>query len=142
MAHSIENLRSEGITSIHGRRLGLDVNGFLVGAKPVREQVTNATSDTTGTNLTNNGIHTVVTTTNDVWTLTDPVPGCRVFIGTASTSTGIHAIVPAAATIVSSNGVAGSSISLTGLGDSISMVGISTSQWMVTAARDGAAVSS
>ncbi len=132
MAFSLEKIRSKILTSIHGRRLGIDPDGFLAGPKPLRKQVTNATSDTTGTNLANHGVHTVVTTTNDVWTLADPVEGVSVKIGTVSTSTGTHAIVPAAATIVSTNGVAGSSISMQGVGAYIEMVGISTAQWLVT----------
>jgi len=132
MAFSLENLRSNILTSIHGRRLGIDHNGFLVGPKPVRHQVTNATSDTTGTAIPNNGFHTVVTTTNDTWTLTDPAPGCEVTLGAGTVSTGIHTISPVAATIISTNGVAGSGIAFDGPGDSISLVGISTAQWMVT----------
>lgn len=132
MATSLEQLRAAVLNSIKGRYLGLDVNSFLVGVKDLRTAVTAATSDTTGTAILNYGTHTVVTTTNDVWTLTDPVPGTRVRIGTASTSTGNHAIVPAAATIISTNGTAGSSITMQGVGAFITLEGISTSQWLVT----------
>ena len=141
MATSLETLRDKILTSIHGRRLGIDPDGFLVGPKPVRRQVSNATSGTTGTAIPNNGFHTVSTTTDDTWTLTDPVPGCKVDIGTVSTSTGTHTVSPVAATVVSTNGVAGSGIALNGLGDVISLIGISTSQWMVTN-NDGCVVSS
>jgi len=134
MAFSLENIRSKILTSIHGRRLGIDPDGFLAGPKPLRQQVTDATvaSAAAGTNLANHGVHTVVTSTNTEWTLTDPIPGVAVRIGTNSTSTGNHAIVPAAATITSTNGVAGSSITLQGIGASIELMGISTAQWLVT----------
>lgn len=132
MAFSLEQIRNQIFTSIHGRRLGLDKDGFLAGPKDIRSPVTNATSDTTGTVLLNHGMHTVATTTNDVWTLQDPVPGVQVRIATSTTSTGNHAIVPAAATIISSNGTAGSSITMTRHGAFIELTGISTSQWIVT----------
>jgi len=133
MATTLANLRAKILTSIHGRRLGLDPDEFLVGQKDIRKVVTNATSDTTGTNILNHGFHTVATTTNDVWALTDPVPGVAVTIATATTSTGNHAIVPAAATIISTNGVAGSSVIMQGIGASVTLMGISTSQWMLSA---------
>lgn len=132
MAFTLQQLRNVILTSIHGRRLGMDPNQFLVGQKGVRVPVANATSDTTGTALVNHGFHTVATTTNDVWTLEDPTPGCEVEIATITTSTGNHAIVPAAATIVSTNGVAGSSITMQGIGAWIKLIGISTAQWAVT----------
>lgn len=132
MAFTLEQIRNQIITSIHGRRLGLDKDGFLAGPKEIRTPVTNATSDTTGTVLLNHGVHTVATTTNDVWTLQDPVPGVCVRIATSTTSTGNHSIVPAAATIISSNGTAGSSITMTRHGAFIELTGISTAQWIVT----------
>lgn len=132
MAISIDTIRNLIVTSIHGRRLGLDVNNFLAGPKDLRKAVTNATSATTATAILNYGVHTVATTTDDGWTLTDPLPGVEVTIGTATTSTGTHAIVPAAATIISTNGTAGSSISMQGVGAFIKLMGISTSQWLVT----------
>lgn len=144
MAKTLEQLRDLIQTSIHGRRLGLDNSGFMVGVKGLRKQVLAATSDTTGTTIPNNGFHTVVTTTDDGWPLEDPVAGCEVEIGTASTSTGTHTITPAAATIISTNGVAGSAIAMQGVGAFIRMVGISTAQWLVTSrggsTTDGATV--
>ncbi len=131
MAFSLDQLRRRILTSIHGRRLGLDHNEFAVGPKGLRVPITDATSDTTGTALPNHGLVSVVTTTDDVWTLTDPLPGCEVTLFTGSSSTGVHAIVPAAATIVSSNGIAGSSISMGGAGASITLAGISTAAWIL-----------
>lgn len=135
MALSIEGLRDKILTSIRGRRLGLDKDDFLVGVKGTRVPVTNATSDTTATALLNHGFQTVVSTTNDTWTLTDPVPGMTTRIAVGSSSTGLHSIVPAAATIISSNGSAGSSIILSGPGAFIELMGASTGQWIVSSIR-------
>jgi len=133
MAKSLESHRSNIQTSIHGRRLGLSQDDVLLGAKGLAGAVTNATSDTTGTALAGYGFHTVSTTTNDVWTLSDPIrAGLEVKIATATTSTGNHAIVPAAATIVSTNGVAGSSIIMQGVGASVTLLSLSTAAWTLS----------
>lgn len=131
MSFSLGQLADLIRTSIHGRRLGLDNNDFLVGPKGLRPPVTDATSDTTGTNLPNHGFVSVISTTDDVWNLGAPIPGCEVTIFCGSSSTGTHAVVPQSATIISSNGVAGSSISMGGAGASITLAGISTAAWML-----------
>jgi len=132
MAKSLESHRSDIRTSIHGRRIGLTHDDYLVGQKEFKRAVTNATSDTTGTNIPNYGFHTVVTTTNDTWTLDDPTPDTEVTIATNSTSTGNHVVLPDNATIVSTNGVAGSSMILQGIGACARLIGISTAQWLLT----------
>lgn len=131
MAFSLAQLRNRMLTSIHGRRFGLDHDEFAVGPKGLRAPITDATSDTTGTNLPNHGMVSLVTTTDDVWRLTDPVPGCEVTLFCGSSSTGTHAVTPAAATIISSNGIAGSSISMAGAGAVVTLVGLSTALWML-----------
>ena len=136
MAFTIDQLRRKVLTSIHGRRIGLDIDGFVVGPKGGRVPVTDATSDTTGTNLPNHGIISVVTTTNDTWTLTDPVPGCEVKLGTGSSSTGTHTISFAAATCVSTNGIASSAIAMQGGGAYVGLVGLSTAAWQISSVKD------
>lgn len=131
MAITLEALRSLALTSIRGRRLGLDHNDYLVGPKDLRKGITNATSDTTGTALLNYGFHTVTTTTNDTWTLASPTPGVPVTLMTGSSSTGTHTITPTNATIVSTNGVAGGSIAMQGAGAHLTLVGLTTGSWGV-----------
>ena len=132
MALSLNTLKNAILTSLHGRRLGLDKDECLVGPKLMKRPVTDATSDTTGTALPNHGVVSVVTTTNDTWTLTDPFVDAEVTLMTGSSSTGIHTINCAAAVIYSTNGVEGSDVILTGAGAGMSLIGISTSQWSVT----------
>lgn len=142
MALTLESIKKKIRTSIHGRRLGLSHDDYLCGPKDTIRPVTNATSATTATALLPYGMHTVVTTTDDTWTLTDPPhAGLEVKIATNSTSTGTHTISPAAATITSTNGVAGSSIVMNGLGDRITLVALSTAEWMAFPS-DATAVSS
>lgn len=126
---TLETLRGKILTSIHGRRFGLGPNGELIGPKCVALGVTEATSDTTGTALPNSGMVSVVTTTNDTWTLTDPYAGAEVTLMTGSSSTGTHTVTCAAAVIYSTNGIAGASVLLAGAGAAMTLYGYSTSQW-------------
>lgn len=131
MAYSLESLRSAIMTSIFGRRLGLDRDENLVGPKLLKRAVTAATSDTTGTALPNHGYCSVVTTTDDTWTLSAPYTGAEVTLMTGSSSTGVHSINTTNATIYSTVGIAGSTVVLTGAGAAITLLGLSTSVWQV-----------
>jgi len=142
MAFSLDTIKSKLLARLHGPRIGLTYDDYLGGFKDRLRPVTNATSSTTATALLPYGMHTVVTTTDDTWTLTDPpYAGLTVSIATNSTSTGTHTISPAAATITSTNGVAGSSIVMNGLGDRITLISISSAAWMAFPS-DATAVSS
>lgn len=140
MAQSMADIIGKMKTSIHGRRFGLDNTGRAMGITGTRKVVTAATSDTTGTALPNHGLVTVHTSTNDTWALTAPEAGCDltiIFTGTTA-STGIATIAPStvtAATIQSCGTSTGGSIKLTGNGASVSLMGLSTSVWAVTATR-------
>lgn len=92
MAFSLETLRNEIVTSVYGRRLGLDSVGRLIGHEGMRIPEVDATSDTTGTAITGYGWTNVDTTTDDTWTLSAPVKGAFKYIYTGSTSTGIRTI--------------------------------------------------
>jgi len=131
MAFTLAQLRNKILTTIHGRRVGLDSDGFLLGVKGTRVPITDATSATTGTALPNHGLVSVVTTTNSGWTLADPVPGCEVELVTGSSSTGTHTVTFAAATAISSYGIASSIISMQGKGAFISLRGLSTATWAI-----------
>ena len=135
MAQSLEDARGKILTSVHGRRLGIDHTERLAGVKGIRRVVTAATSDTTGTVLPNHGICSVVTTTDDSWTLTDPDVGCEVTIVTGSSSTGLHTITCVAATVNSSASSTGPGVVLSGGNAGITLVGLTTALWAVTATR-------
>ena len=127
------------ITSIHGRALGLDVEGALiVNQRPSAR--TAGTSATTATALANNGFVSVVTTTDDTWTLRAPYPNALVTLFTGSSSTGIHSINLGGAVAYSTVGIAGSTVVLTGPGAAITLRGLSTAAWAVVG-RAGSSVS-
>ena len=137
MALTLATIRNGIITSLHGRRLGFDVNDVLVGSKAIKRPITDATSDTTGTDLPNTGIVSVVTTTNDTWALTAPLAGVEVTIMTGSDSTGEHTIAGStaagtAATFQSAESSTGPGIVLQGGNASMTLVGVSTALWRAT----------
>ena len=135
MAQSRDTAKSLIKTSVHGRRLGIDKDECLTGPKAFRHQVTNATSDTTGTTLAPFGLHTVLTTTNDSWQLQAPIPGVQVTIASGTTgtatSTGIHTILPVSGTFQSCESSTGGSIVITGVGAGVTLMGASTGLYHV-----------
>lgn len=133
MGYSINQLRNEIITSIHGRRLGLDTAGRLIGHEDIRIPITDATSDTTGTNIAGYGWTTVDTTTDDTWLLSAPVRGSFKYIYTGSTSTGIRTIKRADATfaIRSSANSTGTTIVAQGGGLMLTLFGVTSAIYAV-----------
>ena len=134
---TLNTLRGQIQTSIHGRRLGLDKDELII-SKGSRHGITAATSDTTGTALPNAGYVTIDSTTGDTYTLTDPVAGCSVTIASISTG-GAIVINPVAATIRSSIGNEGDTITLTGRG-AITLMGETTAMWTPTSILGTSAV--
>lgn len=86
MAISLNTLRSQKQTSIHGRRLALTQDDYLVGPKGYKEPVFELTSASTaqtlaGYGLTMINVTSAVTTGTNTFTLPSPVPGSRMRVG-------------------------------------------------------------
>jgi hypothetical protein len=118
------------LTSIHGRRFGLDQAGAPIFAYKRTGADVRGTSDTTATSLHNNGFVSVVTTTDDTWQLKDPFQGALVTLMTGSSSTGIHSINLTNSVAYSTVGIAGSTVVLTGPGAAITLFGYTTAIWL------------
>lgn len=144
MAISLNTLRSAKQTSIHGRRLALDNNDFIVGPKGLREQVLELTSASTAQTLVNYGLTMInvtsaVTTATNTFTIPVPTPGARVRYGqgvNGTTSTqGSTAIqlsrVSTAFYIESSEGTTGVAVLLP-FGTVVDLVGITTDKYQVS----------
>lgn len=131
MPFSLEEARNQIITSLYGRRLGLDKDNRLIGIKGRREVITEATSNTTATKLPNFGIVTIESSNDTTWVIEDPQIGCEVKIMTGSTSTANHYIQTDNATIKSSFGSTQTQIDFLGGGAGMTLVGLSTSLWGV-----------
>ena len=117
------------MTSIHGRRIGLDSNDALLVKQKLTGTKLAGTSDSTATKLANNGFVTVVTTTNDTWVLSDPEPGCLVTLMTGSSSTGTHSINLGNAVAYSTEGIASTTATLIGMGAALTLYAVSTGIW-------------
>ena len=141
LVNSVEGLRSQIITSIYGRRLGLDNNGSLVGITGYRLPVTgfDSTGATTGFNTTGEttlsayGCSIIGSTASgsQAYTIQAPIPGVRKYIVNPTTATVTIATTAAGAYVVlSTNGaVTGTTISLARGGTNVTLLGITTYAW-------------
>lgn len=145
MAISLNTLRSAKQTSIHGRRLALDVNDFLVGPKGVREAVTELTSGTTDQTLPNYGLTQINatsanTTATNAYFIPNPTPGVSVRYahgvdGTTSTQGSTSVALQRATTafyIESSEGTTNIGVLLP-FGTMVELTGMTTARYKVTA---------
>ena len=143
MAQSLTTLRSKILTSVHGRRLGLDVDETLVGPKGLKVAVQDLTSATTSTVVNNYGNVVVrqtgvgTTGTGGVFLLSNPIPGVDVTLNYAQTSqaatagsTGVAFLRPTTAFYIqSTDGSTGVAVLLT-QGSACTLRGISTDAYM------------
>lgn len=92
MAQLLETLRSNNLTPIFGRRLGLQFDETLAGPKDIKRAVQDLTSASTATTLNNYGIivaritGVATTAAGGVFILSNPIPGVPVDICYANTS--------------------------------------------------------
>jgi hypothetical protein len=142
MAQSLETLRSANITSLFGRRLGLQQDETIAGTKGLKEVVQDLTSASTGTAVNNYGmvvarISGSMTTATANFLLSNPIPGVDVRLCYAQTSqaasagsTGIAFSRPTTAFYIqSTDGSTGVAVLLT-YGSMCTLRGVSTDAYM------------
>ena len=142
MAQSLTTLRNSRVTSVHGRSLGIDKDGYLVGPAAWKDAVQDLTSASTGTTVNNYGkvvarISGSMTTATANFLLSNPIPGVDVELMYAQTSqaatagsTGIAFSRPTTAFYIqSSDGSTGVAVLLT-YGSACTLRGISTDAYM------------
>jgi len=144
---SLNGLRGQIITSVHGRRLGLDVDGFLVGHLGERQTVAGVSSagstivsTSVATALTNYGVSLVGASAASGTTgyiMTSPTPGCEkilfvpttgyavVTLTTDSTGAGAGAMLCSTASVTSTYQV----ITFAGKGGFVRLIGLTTGLW-------------
>lgn len=153
MAISLNTLRSQKQTSIHGRRLALTYDDFLVGPKDMRNPVFELTSVATTQALSDHGLTMInvtsaVTTGTNAYTIPTPVPGQKVRYGqgvrgTTSTQGSTAILLSRVNTnfnIRASEGTTGVGILLP-FGTMVELTGITTDAYQVTARSGLMAVS-
>jgi hypothetical protein len=138
MAQSLDTLRNSRVLSIHGRRLGIDKDEFLVGPKPLKELVEDLTTASTGTTVANHGVARVLTSGSTQgpvqYVLEAPAPGVRKTLLLGSSSTGSHQFLstPNGASIRNSSaGTTSSLVNLLSPGAAVVLIGVTTAQWQV-----------
>lgn len=133
MALSLEQLRNQIITSLFGRRHGIDKDEFVVGPKDMRVAIEDI-STTAATSAINYG-HTRVLTSGSsqtgVYTLQAPVVGVRKSFSLQSTSTGTMQFTATNAAFYSASGSSVAVISLISQGAFIDLIGVTTAFWQV-----------
>lgn len=122
---------------VYGRRLGLgkearQIYEMLAGPVGLVKQIEDITT-TAATSAAPHG-HTQVLTSGStqlgLYTLQSPIPGIRKTLSLNSTSTGNQQFQLTNATLITATGATGSTmINLKGLGATIELLGLSTSQW-------------
>jgi hypothetical protein len=137
---TLENLRNSILTSIYGRRLGLDANECLVGPKALTQAVvTSLTSDSSGSTINAYGITAINATTLStmVLNLPNPIPGVGLTViqgygQNASTvvSSATYLKCQSSQTINSSLGST-YAIVLVSSRAAVELVGLTTAQWQL-----------
>ena len=147
MALTLETIRRTVLTSLFGRRLGLDKDEFLVGHKDQRSVIQDLTSATTATAVLNYGISRVMTsgsTSLSQFILDPPAVGVSKWLilgGTAGSSStgnqqfflsGVSGSTAVGSLVFSaSQGTSSPWINLRGPSAYVKLKGVSTAQWMV-----------
>lgn len=140
MAQSLETLRSNNITTLFGRRLGLQFDETLAGAKEMKLAIEDIQT-TVATTALAYGITRVLTSGSSQGptqhNLPAPIPGVRKYILMDSTSTGSQQFLstPNGASILcASDGTTKSLLNFLGQGGAVSLVGLTTAKWAVLGA--------
>ncbi len=140
---TLQGLRNQYLTQIHGRRLALDPNDYLVGPRDLRLQVSGFSSG--GSTVTSTSVasnidpfgYTVVGATGasatTAYTLAAPVPGVRKVIFNPTTG-GVTVLTSAAGALIITTGSITSTFgqfSMAAKGAYVELVGLSTALWGV-----------
>lgn len=138
MAQSLETLRNSMHPSIFGRRLGIDINDFLVGPKDMVKAIEDLTTGSTGTDILNYGVARVTGLGSSQGptqvSLAAPQPGVSKTLVLDCTSTGSYQFLstPNGASILSgSDGTTKSLVNLLGQGGAVVLMGLTTAKWAV-----------
>lgn len=136
MAFLLESLRSSILTSMQGRRAGLDAQEYFVGPKDIKKAVEDLTS--AASTVLGYGVSRVTCTGSSQgpvqYTLPAPVPGVAKVLALGTTSTGSYQFLSTgngASILAASDGTTKALVNLIGQGGSVTLMGMSTAIWQV-----------
>lgn len=155
MKTSLDSLRSSIITSLFGRRAGLDQNGLLVGMPALRMPVDGFSSEgstfpSTGTGtLSKYGVSVIgssassgtISASPTCQQLPAPVPGIPKYLFNPSTAVMTVGTTAAAAYFMTSGGSTYQYLTMSGKGQGAVLLGISTDVWAVMGGCAGSSFS-
>ena len=136
MAYSLNTLRSQRITSVHGRRLGMDSGGYLVGPPGVRTAIEDQQS-TAGTSMPPYGVTRILTTGSSqcgIYTLEAPVIGVTKRIVLMSSSTGCQLVKASGSALfygASVSTIGSTVINFLGRGAQVTLHAVSSIAWQM-----------
>ncbi len=165
MAQSLEEIRSANLTSIYGRRVGLNARDFLGGPKDIKKATQAigilagalSTVSTTGTQILNYGITSLAVATaaattgssydtaelHGVYSLAAPEPGVEKVIYTSSMHSTMLISVQFSTGVTALNTSAGSTfggLSFNAPGQWVRLIGLSTAKWLMAGIATGASL--
>jgi len=140
---TLQGLRNQLLTQIHGRRLALDPNDYLVGPKDLRAQISGFSSG--GSTLTSTSVASNIdpfgltvlgasaASGTTLYTLAAPVPGVRKVLFIPTTGYAVVGTTAAGAFICSSGSITSTYgyITFTGKGNVCELMGLTTALWGV-----------
>lgn len=136
MAYSLNTLRGQRKTSIHGRRLGLDANDYIVGPRDLRTLVEDQQS-TAGTSMPPSGLTRILTTGSTqcgIYPLEAPVIGARKRIVLMSSSTGCQLVKASGSALFygcSVSTIGSTVINLLGRGAEVTLEAVTSQAWQM-----------
>lgn len=122
---TLEGLRSQLLTTIFGRRFGLDPNSYAAGVNGFRTPVNTLSSASSSAALAFGGTVSLGTATGGTtWNVAAPVPGVEMDFVQSSTAGGVIAL--ASGGIIGATGSTYAHMTFANLGDSIRLKGLTT----------------
>lgn len=137
MALTLETLRNNIVTSLYGRRLGLQVDQTLVGVRDIKMEIEDITTASTGSALAAYGYSQILTSGSTQGpvqlNLPAPVPGTRKYVMMNTTSTGSHQLLstPAGAQFRSASDGATAGVVNLRQGGGVCLHAITSTLWLV-----------
>lgn len=132
-AQSVEQLRSQALTTLRGRRDGLDAAGFAVGSPDHRLPIDNlATTVSSTLGAVGFSIFSCTAASSATYTHALPTPGTYKQLTQVSSSTLGYVVNFGAASIVTTAGSTFNAITFLGVGHTINLAAISSGTWVAT----------
>lgn len=158
---TLTQLRNAILTSIYGRRIGLDVNEFLVGPKDHLRPIQSLTSGSSATQVTNYGLTLLDVTTGAAstassigttetgcsWQMAAPVAGVEKILSKTSATGGstmpcVVELSTGVTAIDTTLGTTFTGINLQGVGAFVRLLGLGTTAWLVIGKSTGTSLAS